>query len=541
MPIVPLNMVNLSPRTPAGPLFTAGQWLRAWACLLVLCPMIGFGQPGNSALKVGEFSLVVGEVIRVDAAGNRQQLRTGDTLQEQDRLITGSDALAMIVFVDKARLAVRPDTELVVRRYRIDASGAQTRLEFDLLRGTVRQISGEAARQQPDRYRLNTPIAVIGVRGTDFLARATDRKLETYIHEGMIVLMPARADCPSSGCPVLASSSAADAGRMLQMSATGAIERLSVLPEDVERIFGIRVLPSSKDASQLRPGVPVTALASVPSSGSLAFAPLIFSDPNAQALQGAPGVGSGTSGGSAPGGAGSAGDGGGLGGPGSAAGGGSGASQVGGASGSSASAATGTTGATTGATVTPPATSVVGTDSTPPVTTPVAMPTTLVWGRFTDALQIPLTLTESYDSARQGRHVTVGELGQYALWRNNPGGTINPALSGRATFGLAMGQAFYRTEASTASALIESARLSADFDRSTFSTELKMSTSGGVTTLLSATGRINDEGLFLSLAPDGSQRVAGAFSRNGQEAGYLFNKVVGSGVFQGVTLWGIRK
>jgi hypothetical protein len=68
-----------------------------------------------------------------------------------------------------------------------------------------------------------------------------------------------------------------------------------------------------------------------------------------------------------------------------------------------------------------------------------------------------------------------------------------------------------------------------------------MSTASGVSTTLSATGLINDEGLFLSLAPDGSQRVAGAFSRNGAEAGYLFNKIVGSGVFQGITLWGMKR
>jgi hypothetical protein len=35
--------------------------------------------------------------------------------------------------------------------------------------------------------------------------------------------------------------------------------------------------------------------------------------------------------------------------------------------------------------------------------------------------------------------------------------------------------------------------------------------------------------------------VAGAFSRDGKEAGYLFNKTVGNGVFQGITLWGVRK
>jgi hypothetical protein len=481
------------------------------ACLMVVAGMWPTGahaQPGGDFPRVGQFSLVVGDVVRVDPQGNRQGLKAGDALLEQDRVITGPDAMAMVVFIDKARLAVRPDTELVVRRYRIDPSGAQTRLEFDLLRGTVRQISGEAARQQPDRYRLNTPIAVIGVRGTDFLAKASDQKLETYIHEGIIVLMAARADCPpAAGCPVLAASSAADAGRMLKITAAGAVERLSVMPEDVERIFGIRVLATSRETAPQRGGG-VSLLASSASPGAPAFAPLIFADPNARTVQG-PAVPSAAVGGSTAG------------------------------TGNSTSSAAGQTGGASGGT-TVGSTSPSVNDTLAAVPGSVPMPSTLVWGRFTDALQIPVT-TEPYDSARQGRHVTVGELGQYALWRANPGGNINPALSGRATFGLAMGQAFYRTESSVVAATIDSAKLSADFDLSTFATELRMRTANGVSTLLSATGRINDEGLFLSLAPDGSQRVAGAFSRNGQEAGYLFNKVVGSGVFQGITLWGVRK
>jgi hypothetical protein len=169
------------------------------------------------------------------------------------------------------------------------------------------------------------------------------------------------------------------------------------------------------------------------------------------------------------------------------------------------------------------------------------MPTTLVWGRFNEPAQIPVAMPVSYDEARQGRHVMVGELSQYALWRNDPQGTLMPALKGQATFSLAAAESFYRTAAGNETAAISSAKLSADFDLARFSTELALRSASGVSTVLSATGVINDEGIFLSVAPDGSQRVAGGFSRKGTEAGYLFNKVVGGGVFQGITLWGIRR
>ena len=155
------------------------MWRNILSCLWLSALSLVGGAVWAAAAPVGHVTLAVGEASRVTGAGKREALKLGDPLQEQDRIITGSDALLMIVFIDQGRLALRPDTELVIRSYRVDPSGADTRLDFDLVRGTVRQISGQAARVQPERYRLNTPVAAIGVRGTDFLATTGGRSVET--------------------------------------------------------------------------------------------------------------------------------------------------------------------------------------------------------------------------------------------------------------------------------------------------------------------------------------------------------------------------
>jgi hypothetical protein len=445
--------------------------------------------------RVGKVALAVGEVTRIAGDGTRSVVKSGDSLHEQDRLVTGGDALVMVVFVDQARLSLRPDTEVLIRRYRIDPSGADTRLDMELIRGTVRQISGEAARRQPERYRLNTPIATIGVRGTDFLARASASKVETYVHEGMIVVLPPSELCRVN-CPILASSSAGDVGRYLQILSGGVVQRAVVPPEDLERLFGIRAATSrERDVAGRSLGVPIAG-SGMAGSSLPPIMPLIFADPHAGgtrlSVQHS----------------------------GATVGAGSGSGSVGQPS-----------------MVDAPA---PGPLFVAPEVALAPLPSNLVWGRFNEPLQIPVTLAIPYDDAREGRHVTVGELSQYALWRSDPRGTLMPALVGQATFALSAAQSFYRTAAGDEVATVLSARLSADFDLARFSTELGLRSASGVSTVLSATGRINDEGIFLSLAPDGTQRVAGAFSRNGAEAGYLFNKVVGSGVFQGITLWGRR-
>lgn len=476
---------------------------------LAMCAPVAWAQPSAA---IGRISLAIGEAYRVGPDGQRATLQVGDALHEQDRLVTGANALLMVMFVDQARLSLRADTEVLIRHYRIDPAGAATQLDMELVRGTVRQISGEAARRQPERYRLNTPIATIGVRGTDFLARASASKVETYVHEGTIVVLPPTDQCRVD-CPVLALSSAGDARRYLQVLPSGTIERAHVPPEDVERLFGIRAA-TSRERDPVANGGRLGPVAGVQGTASSlpVIMPLIFADP--QATGGArlhepyPTVSAPTVLPPAP---------------------------VPPAATPVAPIAPTVPIAPTAPTA--PAVPVVPAFVAPDITL-VPLPTTLVWGRFSEPLQIPVTLTLSYDEVRQGRHVTVGELSQYALWRSGGAGTISPALTGQATFSLAAAQAFYRTTTGAEVATVTGARLTADFDLSRFSTTLSMSTASGLATTLSATGLINDEGLFLSLAPDGSQRVAGAFSRNGLEAGYLFNKIVGNGVFQGITLWG---
>ena len=53
---------------------------------------------------------------------------------------------------------------------------------------------------------------------------------------------------------------------------------------------------------------------------------------------------------------------------------------------------------------------------------------------------------------------------------------------------------------------------------------------------LRVAGSIRSDGIFT--VKDADQFVSGAFSLDGKEAGYLFERNVGGGLFRGRTLWG---
>lgn len=453
---------------------------------------------------VARVSMAVGDAQRIGASGQVTPLSLGTQLSEQDRIITGKDAMVILIFSDQARVALRPDSELLIRRYKVDPNGAETELQLDLLRGTVRQISGRAAQKQPERYRLNTPIAAIGVRGTDFLAKSGEGLVEAYVHEGAIVVAP----LGGAGTPGEIPAANLGAGFGVQYSRADRsknLERQNVGQNDVERLFGMRIAasvstdrtaagntagnaaqPDKKDRTEQ------TVVASL--------APARDRDATGVSMQ-------------------------------------STASLAGGVVQSSVMMVPNTPELPSPPLVVPPVTSP---EVLPPVTPPVVvqLPTQLVWGKFSNPQKLPFTLPVAYADVKDGRHTTVGELGQYALWRDGVNGPLDKSLRGQAQFALAAGEAFYQQAGKTLAVNLTDPRLRVDFDRLSFNTQIGLSGAGVPAQQLNVSGRMNDEGVFLGTAS--GQRVAGALSRNGVEAGYLFKIDNSAGQYQGITLWNAK-
>ena len=74
-----------------------------------------------------------------------------------------------------------------------------------------------------------------------------------------------------------------------------------------------------------------------------------------------------------------------------------------------------------------------------------------------------------------------------------------------------------------------------EFDNSRFATELNLSHDATVVVDFFADGRIFSGGFFHSRSD--TQRIAGAVSLDGSEAGYFFERQLQNGNIQGLTLW----
>jgi hypothetical protein len=120
--------------------------------------------PVNAA---GTIDLIEGDVRVFDSNRTRRDgLKTGDTMNEGDAIITGADSELHLNMKDGGYLAVRPNTTMKITRYQANGND-DDRSVFGLLKGTLRSVTGFIGKINPKSYAIYTPTATIGVRGTD--------------------------------------------------------------------------------------------------------------------------------------------------------------------------------------------------------------------------------------------------------------------------------------------------------------------------------------------------------------------------------------
>jgi len=145
------------------------------------------------AAPVGEVIFAAGDA-RIDGLGSK--LVKGAAIEVGQTVVTGAGGHVHVRFVDDAFVAVRPNSQLTVDDYAFDATNAaNNRVRFTLVSGVSRLITGKAGQGNARAFRLNTPLAAIGIRGTDFVVQADGNATRVTVQRGAVVMSPFGAGC----------------------------------------------------------------------------------------------------------------------------------------------------------------------------------------------------------------------------------------------------------------------------------------------------------------------------------------------------------
>ena len=92
--------------------------------------------------------------------------RPGELVFATDALRTGVDGTVGVTLMDDTRLSLGPSSEVRLERYVYAPSEGSFEMVLKFVRGASAYVSGRMAKLAPDSIRLETPAAIVGVRGT---------------------------------------------------------------------------------------------------------------------------------------------------------------------------------------------------------------------------------------------------------------------------------------------------------------------------------------------------------------------------------------
>lgn len=138
------------------------------------------------AETAGRVSFVSGDASVTGSDGGSRALKRGDAINGGDRITTRSGRV-QIRFTDGGFVSLQPNTVFGVDEYLYtNRKPEETSLFFSLVQGGMRTITGAIGKVNKKSYQVRTPVATIGIRGTEYLAQVSDRGLVVSVGRGFV-------------------------------------------------------------------------------------------------------------------------------------------------------------------------------------------------------------------------------------------------------------------------------------------------------------------------------------------------------------------
>lgn len=154
------------------------------------------------AVPAGTVVTVKGTVSVQSTNGEASFLGKGSNIFSGDTITSAKKSFAVLKFTDDSKVVLRGNSVFKVEGYSFGEG--QDNSSFNLVKGGIRALTGAIARENPDNFKLETPVASLGVRGTNFDASycppdANDCENEEQESSGKArAAVPAQGECAVS-------------------------------------------------------------------------------------------------------------------------------------------------------------------------------------------------------------------------------------------------------------------------------------------------------------------------------------------------------
>ncbi len=167
----------------------AKTWLWKIAQLGAIALLCAFS-PSMAATNVaGSTVFVNGHVVATASARTSRELAKGDEIFNEDRIETAENGRAQLRFSDGGLVSLLPNTMFSVEEYFYEDDTHSDSAVFGLLKGGLRTVTGAVGKTNHEEYELKTPVATLGIRGTEYTAVLRPANtLRVHVGRGKVVI-----------------------------------------------------------------------------------------------------------------------------------------------------------------------------------------------------------------------------------------------------------------------------------------------------------------------------------------------------------------
>jgi hypothetical protein len=204
---------------------------------------------------IGQVIWTKGGVQAAQTGKPPRALQRRSVLYEHDSVITSKDASGQISFIDGSVVSLNPESEFKIDEYKYKkGSPADDKSVMTLVKGGFRTITGAIPKDNPDAYKINTPVATIGVRGTQYATVLSPTKgLLLKIEKGVIDVTNGAGKIELSKCDHGSGSNNCNEFGVVS-SFNIAPVTTAVMPPELANVSPVTTIPAGLGAPGSAPG-----------------------------------------------------------------------------------------------------------------------------------------------------------------------------------------------------------------------------------------------------------------------------------------------
>ena len=133
-------------------------------------------------------NVIANEMIGIVAVGigdisnqNNEKLTTGSKIYFGDTIVVKAQSNAQILLLDETALTVGEKSEITIDEFIYDPQSKVGKIVSNIKIGTVKIITGEISKKNPDNLEVNVPTGSVGARGTEFVVVTESDQKSTVV------------------------------------------------------------------------------------------------------------------------------------------------------------------------------------------------------------------------------------------------------------------------------------------------------------------------------------------------------------------------